>query len=678
MASSFVYHKHQESIVSLVSNFKYTQQRGMLLMHPMGTGKTLSSCIILCNYPEFEWVIVCPNTSISSQWKATLEKLKGAPNLTPQAKTRIATARYYSYEELESKAVLDTLTENTFLVCDEVHKLLFLEKSKSEKVVEIFNKMRLVARLLLLSATPFKTQVLDVVHFVELISQKDIDMTDEAYMPDAKKVSFVTRRVVPWLYAFKDWIVMLYLYPKLDGKFKQLFPDLVKNYLIPPPPTSKGAGRRKTRKRGGDMASYAVVFLAVSGLIAMFMFGYPYLIAFYWFLAPMIFRVVLTTMCTGALVGLLSPYKQEFDKYVHNVLHGQLEKILPEITPYIHIPDEMSELATRVVSPVIKYTMSYEQTYILTMLAFGILSHQKMVEFGIAQNTAEASFLEVNNVEDFIEVGSKILNFTKKGVTDKFVKVAETMNAVGMTRIVVYSRTSSVIDKFIQGMPELKITASYYRLQEGEAIPRDILDKYSIVFLHPTMTEGVNVIGCWSMIFIETPTLLVNLYQAMGRVRRLDSHTQFTNPEERKITYYFYEGEPSSIQQGLDIIPLPIKVGNVAVIVQEWQDKWSDKFSAAGLTLKIKEGNSSPDALNHQRTLHRLQDFDIMVNTIRRFSKPFDPSGTTHCAPWFPFALPQAASTKIISCPLYRTPKPIRPVSKKKSSRHRKSRALTA
>ena len=151
--------KHQLSVANHLFNY-----RGAIVVHSVGTGKTLSAvstaqCLLLNN--KVSKVIVVTPTSLQENFKKQM-LMYGLD------KTDFKSYHFYTIQKLvndiENKKV--TSSENSLLIIDEAHNLRTIDGSRIEPILKYAKKAE---KILLLTATPLINYKYDIINLISLI-----------------------------------------------------------------------------------------------------------------------------------------------------------------------------------------------------------------------------------------------------------------------------------------------------------------------------------------------------------------------------------------------------------------------------------------------------------------------------------------------------------------------------
>ena len=152
-------------------------QKGEILVHSMGSGKTFTSLYLLQNFrKDKHWIIVTPK-GLEGEWKNEFKTFFGVDHDPKKVE-------FTNYKEIYSMMYSDghaliKLFEDKYVVCDEAHKLLRLLRSQpqqSEEDEDIGNVRPLdrafaaAYKIILVTGTPLQTNWGDLSLLVNLVA----------------------------------------------------------------------------------------------------------------------------------------------------------------------------------------------------------------------------------------------------------------------------------------------------------------------------------------------------------------------------------------------------------------------------------------------------------------------------------------------------------------------------
>lgn len=181
------------------------KQHGLLLYHLMGTGKTLTSIVIMMNFPKNDIAIFCPR-NLTYVWTKEIKKydFQHPKDLNIQIHENI----------------FDADLKNKIVVIDEVHNLvsMFLTNDDQNRIIEFIEKLKHAHKVILLTGTPIYNDITDLSILVNMAAGKKIGPYTKQEM--TKKYMKMSR--------FKS-ILMGYILPILSTGFGYLLLDKIAN-----------------------------------------------------------------------------------------------------------------------------------------------------------------------------------------------------------------------------------------------------------------------------------------------------------------------------------------------------------------------------------------------------------------------------------------------------------------
>jgi hypothetical protein len=160
---------HQTRIVKYKRWEKNPSQKGILVFHEMGTGKTYTGVAFLYMFPNTEKIIICPE-SIWVTWKKHLEFLNcEIPNTYYTSYNCIKS--FLSQEPKNLQITLSQIFAGKVIVFDEAHHLIGILNDKmisSTNKTIFYNAIHKSKKHLLLTGTPFYFDQHDIVYLVNL------------------------------------------------------------------------------------------------------------------------------------------------------------------------------------------------------------------------------------------------------------------------------------------------------------------------------------------------------------------------------------------------------------------------------------------------------------------------------------------------------------------------------
>jgi len=260
---------HQKKVIKyLVSKCK--KQKGLLVNHYQGTGKTLTGIFFMKNYKRYKKVVMAPE-ALKSMWQTACKDNDISNDVSFVSYEYLERIQDYDHEEFEKEMVrLNAIIDNSILVSDESHNLLdifkFCQSQGSESIVDLStvkerpkymtmwkddndaiasyrnklkNYLQLFGRckkVIFLTGTPVKDYVADVRWFINL-SAGDIvvpyikeDFT-EKYLVKNKIFETLGKIVKPLMQIFDVNIVPEYLQEEGIDKYRSNLTMLIDKVL---------------------------------------------------------------------------------------------------------------------------------------------------------------------------------------------------------------------------------------------------------------------------------------------------------------------------------------------------------------------------------------------------------------------------------------------------------------
>ena len=169
---------HQTQVVKYM---KESNNRGIILYHGLGSGKTITSIAISKLYSNNVLIIV--PASMRTQWIPELERME----------VDIKKYQVISYEKLLSMVELKTITsfEDMVVIVDEAHRI----RSSTGKIsTTIVKQLQTAEKVILLTGTPMVNNPVDMSPLINAIQGSDILPTNEKlfkekfYVPKSSKL----------------------------------------------------------------------------------------------------------------------------------------------------------------------------------------------------------------------------------------------------------------------------------------------------------------------------------------------------------------------------------------------------------------------------------------------------------------------------------------------------------
>ncbi len=146
---------------------QHPEQKGLILAHYLGTGKTFTALGFAEKNPDKKVIILAPSF-LESNWVSQMQNM-GIKN----------TDRYtfISYERA-TQMMLKFDLSNTIIIADEVHRLIeglkSSESGEADRYSALYQHLKTAQRLLLLSGTPVFRGLSDIAYAINLAAGQDL------------------------------------------------------------------------------------------------------------------------------------------------------------------------------------------------------------------------------------------------------------------------------------------------------------------------------------------------------------------------------------------------------------------------------------------------------------------------------------------------------------------------
>lgn len=144
----------------------HPEQKGLLLFHSLGSGKTYIALEYTEKNPGKKVIILLPEF-LKSNWLTQMKSF-GVKDM----------GRYDLVSLNESEKLLNSDLSNSIVIVDEIHKLTQKIRQSSsrssEKFIEVYQKIKSASKLILLTGTPLFVDTSDIAYIANLFEEKDI------------------------------------------------------------------------------------------------------------------------------------------------------------------------------------------------------------------------------------------------------------------------------------------------------------------------------------------------------------------------------------------------------------------------------------------------------------------------------------------------------------------------
>ena len=561
---------HQNNVVEYMFRIQ-PEQKGLLVAHYMGTGKSITALCFLMQYHKTDTskrlTIVHP-TGLRQVWDGETKAL-GVSSLLKQID-------FFSHDAyidycLNRKGVDQS---NRVVVFDEAHILVNnLTEQRVDKTKRILDALKSIHRILCLTGTPVYKDEYDLAWLVNICSgkgvvpvfRKEFDRRFKVLNP--RKYGIVAR-LKAYLRIGKGWVddqITDVLKPLSSYHvFRPLY-QVTKimfywNLVFDP---------KQIAQDNKDMINVFTKKRIMNTVLA-------YLLVY------ATNQVVKHMIKTGSQ----SEYVLDVKKFM-NVAGSYIS--------IFEIDDVSKDKASHYASvsttyATFEYTLGQMQMFIsMNIPSTGPDVYMKLMPEGYTLEDA-AILGDKTASEDmwgnfYMDRGRIIGNLDENGVdSNKFTSIFKKMKAVAFKRIVVWSnfweRGSMLFGAFLK---KNKVTFEYIKPGIKQPALAECMRKFlsgdvSVLILHPDMTEGLSIFGAKQLHILEPVFLLSKLDQIIARVRRYDSH-KMVPINERHVSVYVWCATVSGFISS-----------NMRKMIE--MKEWATKFALTHTVGKVPEDNN--------------------------------------------------------------------------------------
>jgi len=512
--------EHQyNTIERVVSRCK--NQKGMLIYHELGTGKTFTGLGFLINYPNDKCVVMCP-TNLKNTWKSEMDRV----NFKKFNKNT---------EILTHKRLFNYDYKNKVVVIDEAHHIPNLLRKESrtkenvEKLKNFMKNIRTCKKIILLTGTPVFDQLTDLSLLINIAAGKDkitYNYTDflNRYTKLNNKKSFF----YGWLYPIMKSSYIkkpLYFFENtLKYKGKLFFLHFLSTQIWPV--------LMKIRETHSLKAIDDIKIIIPPKNMFLSFFEQSKKEIFFFCL----FFIILKIGKTNDMYGI-----SRMMKYGPN-----LEPIKNDMAPYIdfYLPDDTFP-RYEIIDKEVDYNMFQIEEWFKLIYGIETDETKKLYEFEknntggfLLSSLSSGSF---DGYQSYYEIGKIIGNLTFNNVEpSKFTELLEFIKEKKGNQLVYsnfYEKGILLLSKFLK---KNKIPHKVLHPDLSKKTTEIILKEFKygqdkVLLLHPSYSEGISIGGTKYYHLLEPIDEYYKFKQVIGRSLRTNSHDFLPN-ELRKVT----------------------------------------------------------------------------------------------------------------------------------------------
>ncbi len=547
------------------------EQKGLLVNHLMGTGKTFTGINFLTDYPNKKALIVCPE-HLKSNWINELNKL-GVNNLS------ISFLNYDMFIDLIIKIDKNSLS-NYILILDEGHHLVYKIRYNlnENQISDIYDKTKFFYKIMFLSGTPFYNDEYDIIYIMNLVSGENLLPFNKTIFQDEYfKKSVLKSGVFGYINPILESKVTLLA---LFGTFIMLYVDGILKYMEINTKTSKiNSSNYKNMTNDINELENKPGYKFIKEYLNMFGLGYAIdpvtpdktKIG----LAPLIF--IAGMVIFTAIVYTVGRYDLNKITNIDNIKLGNKIKnyisfyeiknkksIIKDLqikkchsnfdndsyflntfcNSYLEKLENSDYPSKELIIEKIEYTIPQMKYYLKA--CYNRLTPQEILELGIKQNIKHSEIYVKLNEDDYLNYGRIIGNLTLKDDDNTLIiplKYIKILNISENKQTVIYSNFYEkgllFFAKFLEN------NNKKFKIINDNIQPNDLLNiinqfknkDIQYILLHPSLIEGISIIGAEQLHILEPLDTYAKFDQLSYRVVRYNSHTHLAL-KDRKVKIY--------------------------------------------------------------------------------------------------------------------------------------------
>jgi len=521
MNAEIVLQPHQKYTVQYL--LEHPEQKGILVHHSLGSGKTYLALAYTEQFPDSEVIILLPRF-LQSNWQIQMKSF-GVKNPSRYRFVPLQTA----YEELKDKDL-----SRTILIIDEVHKLVenirYSRPAVGEKYGELYFILQKAKKILTLTGTPIFTQASDIAYLGNLITGKnEFDFNPEKFKQKYMAIKPMTSLVRGYFFESKWVLSWVPFFTAATAMFAGF--SLVAS------------------------APLAIPAVALAGSIFV-----PYMNEQFPVHATSFreFKPELIKDFAGEYVSFYETHDEALSQYPEK----EIEEIPVHYTPeqvhfFLNFVDEdlnAEELNVLLADSGDRYSPGYVK----------LNSHE--IQRAFLQNPVSGR--EIGNLPIRREDGSL-------SEPSKFQAILTKLRTLRGQAAVYSNYDKNGIRQFAAFLDRHGFEGQYVLLDPNDSVEKQIADleayntqKKRIILIHPEITEGISLKATEQFHVLETVANIALLDQIIGRVVRFQSHMALP-ANRRKVKIFLWE---STIEYS--VMKFPTEAGLIRQ--HHWQKRYAE------------------------------------------------------------------------------------------------------
>jgi superfamily II DNA or RNA helicase len=614
-----------------------TEQKGLLINHLMGTGKTFTGINFMTDYYEKKVIVVC-YSFMNETWISEVQKL-GLNKIN---------INFMSYDEfIDNIITVDATTlDDYILLIDDGHNLIYKIRNQidDQRVYDLYNKTKFFHKILFLSGTPFYNDEYDIIYIMNLVSGKELlPFNKEEFDKEYFKVSKIKSAFFGWIQPLLDSKVT---FLAILGTFIGLYIDSILNMVQinkeMSDTTIKTEDLQNEIDNNADKPGFSFIkkYLNAFGLrdtqdtnlntkeivTAGILFTISIIVLY------TVVKLIGTydlnkikDLDTKKLSNKIQNYISYYEvKNTKGLLYNlQVKKCHSDIKDdqyflktfcngYLDKLNESNYPSKKLIIKNVEYTLPQMQLFLKG--AYNKLTRNEIINIGVKTNYKQRGvFFKLSDAE-FLDYGRSIGNLTLKDENNNIFipkKFNEILNISDNKQTVIYSNFYDkglvLFAKFL-----LDNKQNYAILDDNLTNNKrnDILNKFKnkeiqYLLLHPRFIDGINIWGAEQLHILEPLDMYSKFDQLMYRVIRFNSHTHLP-VKERKVEIYQWVTKSMSLIDG---------------IIQKYKS-WKKFSSHIAYWRRLTEfdDNLSPDSIIHNKNGQTSKIFTTLSDSIKKYN----------------------------------------------------------
>lgn len=626
----------------------YPNQKGLLINHLMGTGKTFTGLHFINEFKDKIPLIVCPYYLITN-WQNEAVKLGIDKPI-----------KYLNYDDFLDFLEMTNNLDDYILIIDEGHNLIYKIRNemKQDEITSFYSKSKQFYKILFLSGTPFYNDEFDIVYIINLVSgEKIFSFNREIFEDEYFDKSVIKSALFGWinpildskisLGAFLIGFFVMYIWGMVESillaKNEAQLDGLVNELENKSQPIDTNSAvvefRDEVNKyKNHPMYKFIKEYLGIMKMdsaLSYKTFDVTYIgagIAVYLVFIFVLYTLVsigtrfdlnkIKTLNVKRLGNKIKNYISFYEiknedsiienlriKHCHSELKDDTVLMRLFCNSYFERLDKSDYPSKEFIVRKTIYNQKQMEYYIKA--TYNRLDDNEYKQMGLIG--MDESFYKKWSNEDFLNYGRTISNITFESGNDTIIptKFKEIIKTSLNRQTVIYSNFyEGGIIKFKKYLESLNKTFRiiHPRLHNDEQhkIISDFKNKeYQYLLLHPDYTEGISIFGAEQLHILEPIESYAKLDQLLFRVVRFNSHKHLM-ARERKVKIYLWVTE---------VMPVASLIYNK---LKGWK-KYSSQVVYWKRFAKF-EDSMSPESIVYNNNIKVSKLFSEFKNSIKNYS----------------------------------------------------------